>query len=114
MLPIHYAAMSGHVDVIRLFIDNGTNINDIELEGKWSVLHSAVCAGQGDVSEFLIETGAPVTIHNIGGLSPLHIAAHVGHGYHHLRNSLLREAVRWTVRIQMDIHHSISLPRMAS
>jgi cytohesin len=76
--PLHLAAYRGSVDITRLLISNGADVNAKENGGE-SLLHGAVRGGNAEVVRFLV--GVPDINLNAGennGLTPLHLAAHLG------------------------------------
>ena len=72
------AAANGHLDICRLLIDKGAQV-----EAKSSVsltpLHCAAINGHVDIVRLLCDRGADFEARDISGLRPLHIAAVNGH-----------------------------------
>ena len=57
--PIHYAAFKGHVDVAKVLIQNGADVNAVA-KNKFKGLHCAALNGHVDVAKVLIQNGADV------------------------------------------------------
>lgn len=70
------AAANGHLDVVKLLIENGADVN-LKGEAWYGPLHAAAAKGHIEVVKILLENGADVNIfhHN----KPLHNAAMNGH-----------------------------------
>jgi ankyrin repeat protein len=70
------SAANGHVDVVKLLIENGADVN-LKGEAWYGPLHAAAANGHIEVVKILLENGADVNIfhHN----KPLHNAAMNGH-----------------------------------
>ena len=76
--PLHWAARSGQVEVVRMLIDSGADVNYAD-EKAGTPLHMAVYSGHGDVAELLIAKGADVNaLIPRDEQRPLHLAAHFG------------------------------------
>lgn len=74
--PLHYAAKSGHLDVVQFLVENGADVNAISLnEFLETPLHMAVSSGRLDVVRFLVERGAHVDSLDGVLMTPLHWAA---------------------------------------
>jgi ankyrin repeat protein len=78
--PLHLSAFFGGVDVARLLLDAGAEI-DVVSRNDFSVypIHSAA-AGRVPVALLLVERGADVNVRQRHGWTPLHTAAHNGSG----------------------------------
>jgi ankyrin repeat protein len=75
--PLHVAASWGEVEITRMLIDAGANVN---LQDKWgkTSLHWAAFYGQVEIVRMLIGAGANVNLQTNGGWTPLHWAARRG------------------------------------
>jgi len=73
--PIHLAAEAGFTGMVRLFLDQGVDIN-LRTQGKNQVtgLHMAAAKGQAEVVELLLKAGADVNARDAAGKTPLHWA----------------------------------------
>jgi len=63
---LHYAASSGHADMVKYLLKQGANANQLEQE-QWSPLHFATIAGKIKVVKILLDAGANVDIINVQG-----------------------------------------------
>ncbi|PPQ63235.1 hypothetical protein CVT24_005695 [Panaeolus cyanescens] len=72
--PLHWAASSGSIDIVRFLIDQKAEVDKVDGSG-WTPLHIAVSAGHENVVRELIGAGADVNGKNDKGLTPLHYAA---------------------------------------
>jgi ankyrin repeat protein len=68
-----YAARLGSIDVARLLLDAGADVNQVTRYG-WSPLLAATQNRNYQLAKFLIERGADVNIANKGGWTPLYLA----------------------------------------
>lgn len=75
--PLYFAAIMGDVEIARLLLDHGANVNGGHKTGS-TVLFHAVAFGQREMVRFLIERGADVNQASRWGVTPLHRAAHGG------------------------------------
>jgi ankyrin repeat protein len=77
--PIHYAAESGHSEIVDILIAHGANPNTrTKLDGE-TPLHLAAAEGNFKVAEQLLRAGVDVDIKAHTGGTPLHRAAIGGH-----------------------------------
>ena len=84
--PLHFAAQNGHLEVVRLLLERGANVNAQNTDELWwrerrTPLHFAAQNGHLDVVRLLLERGANVNAETSGvaGWTPLHFAAQNGH-----------------------------------
>jgi formylglycine-generating enzyme required for sulfatase activity len=66
--PLHFAALSGHKDVVELLISKGADVKAREKHGS-TPLYFAAVMGHKDVAELLIDKGAKVDTLYIAALS---------------------------------------------
>jgi hypothetical protein len=78
MQNIFQASAYGHIEAVRLLIENGANLNEKDSYGD-TPLHCATCKGQIDIVRLLIERGACVNAKNLHGIRPLHYATAEGY-----------------------------------
>lgn len=76
--PLVWAARGGQVEVARMLLARGADINTWT---RWNetALHAAAEAGKADMVTFLLQMGADVNDQGGGGRTPLHEAAREGH-----------------------------------
>ncbi len=70
--PIHLAATSGHLEIVRLVLDHGASPNAHGGEGNFTPLHAA---NDVEISKLLISRGAEVNARDDFGRQPIHNAA---------------------------------------
>lgn len=72
--PLHRAAYSGHLEVVRTLDHHGADLHARTVDG-WTPLHSACRWNNVAVASYLIQQGAQVNAQTNGLLTPLHLAA---------------------------------------
>ena len=68
------AAQDGYVDVVRLLLDRGAEVNG-KASGGMTTIHYAAWFAHADVVRLLLDRGAEVNVKDNTGLTPLHFAA---------------------------------------
>jgi ankyrin repeat protein len=76
--PLTYAASYGHVEVVRLLLEGGANVDSADGYQR-TALYLAASYGLLDVCRLLLEWGAKVNHLNKWENTPLHTAAGEGH-----------------------------------
>ncbi len=71
--PLHYAATNGHLDVMRLLLDENAYIDAASPNGT-TPLMMAARYGTPEAVKLLLEAGADATLRNVQGLSALDFA----------------------------------------
>ncbi|CAN5737249.1 ankyrin repeat domain-containing protein [soil metagenome] len=71
--PLHYAATHGHLDVMRLLLDNYAYI-DAESPNKTTPLMMAASYGTPEAVKLLLEAGADPSLKNVQGLNAIDFA----------------------------------------
>lgn len=61
MAPLHVAARSGHLNICRLLVENGADVNVLSAE-NWTPLYYATNTGNTDIVEYFLARGADKTI----------------------------------------------------
>ena len=69
-----YAAKYGHVDVVRVLLEGGANVDRADADGQ-TALHCAALFEHLDVCRLFLDWGAKVDTVNKLKNSPLHYAA---------------------------------------
>lgn len=69
--PLHAAAYTGHLDIVRLLVENGADINDQQNETRLSVLHAAAQTNNLAVAAYLLANGARLEVTDDGGFTPI-------------------------------------------
>jgi ankyrin repeat protein len=72
--PLTHAAGYGHVDVVRVLLEEGANVNRAN-GTTCTALHQAAWNGHLDVCRLLLDWGAKVDAWDKLRISPLHVAA---------------------------------------
>ncbi len=75
--PLHWAAWGGRVEIVRMLIDAGANVN---VQDEWgnTPLHEATSLGRVEIAQMLIDARANVNVQDNDGGTPLHRAAEFG------------------------------------
>ena len=73
--PLMFAALGGNLDVVRLLVDRGAEIN----QSGWTALHYCAWIGQTEVCKFLLDKGADIDAVSANGTTPLMMAVRGGH-----------------------------------
>jgi uncharacterized protein len=76
--PLHWAANSGHKDVVELLLTNKAEVNAKDNNGGTPLLY-ATAGGRWNVAQLLLANKAEVNAKDNDGRSPLHWAASMGH-----------------------------------
>ncbi|GJE85550.1 ANK-REP-REGION domain-containing protein [Phanerochaete sordida] len=72
--PLHWAATSGSLEIVRYLLDQNAQV-DLPDNAGWTALHIASSAGHEDIVRELLGAGADVKKTNDKGLTALHYAA---------------------------------------
>jgi hypothetical protein len=76
--PLDLAAYNGHVEITRLLLQNGAEVNAKSNNG-YTPLHLAAIFGDVDILHLLVENGANLEAQDDDGIRALHRAADNGH-----------------------------------
>ena len=79
VMPIHSAAASQNLEITRLLIENGAEVDAIQ-NGGFTALHTAAHNGQIKMIKLLIAAGANPKIKNNENKTPEDLAREGGHG----------------------------------
>jgi ankyrin repeat protein len=71
--PLHWAAESGHLEVVALLLEKGANVNAQNQHGE-TPLHRAAWDGHLEVVRLLLAKGTNVEAKDRDGLCPLAVA----------------------------------------
>ncbi|WP_211824490.1 ankyrin repeat domain-containing protein [Kistimonas asteriae] len=76
---LHIAARKGYIQMLKLLLESGAEIDQLTGKRKRSALHLAVEAGHYDNFEMLMDAGADIHVKDgVEGKSVLHVAAESG------------------------------------
>jgi uncharacterized protein len=75
--PIHFAAWSGHFEIVKLLVSKGVNVNLVnDHHGETALHHAAYGESESaELVEFLVANGANTGIRDKDGKTPLQIAS---------------------------------------
>jgi acyl-CoA-binding domain-containing protein 6 len=59
--PLHWACDGGHVDVVRVLVERGANVDAADVDGR-TALHTACCCEHADIVELLLARSANVNL----------------------------------------------------
>ena len=76
--PLHAASYKGKLDVVRLLLAHGVDVNMIENRNKSTPLHKASITGCVDVTRLLLQHNADANAMDHEGATPLHNASSSG------------------------------------
>jgi ankyrin repeat protein len=76
--PLILAAYKGHVEVVRVLLEGGANVEGTN-KYQWTTLHRAAYKGHLDVCHLLLDWGAKVDPVDWVKETPLHFAACYGY-----------------------------------
>ena len=77
--PLHLAAYSGHIEIARLLLQNGAEVNVMRNNYGITPLHWAALNGHVDILHLLVENGVDLEAQSSCGSRALHFAADEGH-----------------------------------
>lgn len=78
VMPLHSAAAGRHLEVVRLLLANGADVNT-EQQGGFTALHAAAQNGQLEMIQLLLASGARVDALTFERKSPADLARDRGH-----------------------------------
>jgi ankyrin repeat protein len=76
--PLHAAAAGRQMDLVKLLIDHGADVNARQ-HGGWTALHAAAQSGDAALVQMLLENGADVSARADNNQSALDLALTKGH-----------------------------------
>ncbi len=74
---LHYAVHGGHLEIVRLLLENGADVNICD-KRDCTPLHQAVRVGSSEIIDLLVENGADLEACDHQGCTPLITAAKLG------------------------------------
>ena len=77
LTPLHWAAFSGNLDLVRFLLDRGAAVDAKNARGLTALVFTAA-QGRTQAAGLLIERGADVNVRNPMGMTPLIIAVEQG------------------------------------
>jgi ankyrin repeat protein len=75
---LHRASYCGQVEVVRLIVNRGADINIRDANNN-TALHLAAESGRVDIIKLLLDEGMSVNLTNTNDSTPLHVSAKFGH-----------------------------------
>ncbi len=72
--PVHQAAISGNLDVIKILLDMSVSINDTENALNATALHFAAYEGHTEIIEYLLKAGANSNLRDVNNDTPAQTA----------------------------------------
>jgi hypothetical protein len=76
--PLHYVAWKGHIEIVRLLLQNGAEVN-MKSDGGSTPLRLAAIQGHVDILHLLVKNGADLEAQDNDGMRALHYATFTGH-----------------------------------
>ncbi|KAN0137681.1 Ankyrin repeat-containing domain protein [Lactarius tabidus] len=92
---LHFAASEGHLEVARMLLERGADVNSQNDEGLTPLRRASQVQreGKSDIMQLLLDHGADANLYDKRGNTPLHFAASEGH----------LEAARMLLRLEADV-----------
>lgn len=78
MMPIHWAALRGHTQIVNILLENNTDVNSTN-SADWTPIMQASFEGHTEIVQLLIEKGADVNAKTFVSGTALIFAAGKGH-----------------------------------
>lgn len=76
--PLHHACYLGYVDIVKILINSGADVNKKVPERNLTPLYGATMNGDLDVVTLLVDNGAKINIKDDQGTAPLMAACWIG------------------------------------
>lgn len=132
--PLHLAALTDNVEVVRMLVSGGANVDGAEPAEQMRPLHNCAINGCLQVCECLLQHGADMNVANRQGDTPLHLAARHGradivrllldfHADHSIENAAGQTAAQLAGKkghahivelIERHVSHEWQYPRMVT
>ncbi|KAK6632150.1 hypothetical protein RUM44_007180 [Polyplax serrata] len=76
---LHYSSRNGHLEMCKLLISKGANVNALTRSGRVTALHRCASRGHLEVFNLLVNSGAKFDLQDSDGKTVLHRAVEGGH-----------------------------------
>ncbi len=96
-IPLHYAAYSGRLDIVKYFIDEEKIDVNIKDNGYWTPLHWASWGGHLDIAKYLVDKRANINAKGKGSKIPLNVAIDQKHN----------DVVKYLEQAQLDLNKEL-------
>jgi len=72
---LSWAAQQGNLEIVKILLKNGAEINSCDLKSMESPLHNAIIEDNIETALYLIDKGADLKMYDVNGRTPLHVLA---------------------------------------
>ncbi|UJR15770.1 hypothetical protein I4U23_002704 [Adineta vaga] len=111
MSSIHEAAVVGNIEILKLLVDNGADVN-LKDSKNFRPIHYAAWQGRTETVFILLRCGANINEQSLNGDTPLHLASQYGHLeivqlllFHHADPTLLNRRLLTSIELACEQGH---------